>query len=497
MAIADSICWTLGNGQTASRLTSFNGQSYGYGDSGPFHAVDRIGGSDRFDYNANGNMVKRNKGLAGQQSFVWDAQNRLSQVQDNNGNLVERYWYGGEGMRVKKMSGTTTTYTFFAHYEEEVTGVVTTTVSHYSFGGLRIAVKRGSDFYHLQGDHLGSNSLTTDGAGAAIATRADYAYGAERSSSGDLQTDRTFTGQESDASGLMYYNARYYDPALGTFVSPDSMVPEPGMVFDYNRLLYAWGNPFNNADPSGHCPSPAASNQYASRNIICVAGFIPTARSTGVGVWFLKAVDFKGDSRAFSSNSQDASRFAVWIDADTGEILQQFGQGTQHVNPFTGKEYGPLYLEARGPHGGPMGYIKNWYQGFTTITTSMDDDGSITLNYRVVCSSWLCGFPFDVDGEMTFTPNEFGSFDVQGKVDAFPNLEGYHHNNGRAPRTLFQIQNYGDDELENDRGDFWTAMGMNRFIRFRAIQEDPGEDNTLNFYMRHGQGPGKDVIIPH
>ena len=251
MAIADSICWTLGNGQTASRLTSFNGQSYGYGDSGPFHAVDRIGGSDRFDYDANGNMVKRNKGLAGQQTLVWDAQNRLSQVQDNNGDLLEQYWYDVDGARVKKISGSTTTYTFFSHYEEEVTGGVPTTVSHYSFGGLRIAVKRGSDLYHLHGDHLGSTSLTTDSARAATASRAYYAYGAERNSSGDLQTDRTFTGQKSDATGLMYYNARYYDPAVGTFISPDTIIPDPGLVVDYNRFLYARGNPLKFTDPSG------------------------------------------------------------------------------------------------------------------------------------------------------------------------------------------------------------------------------------------------------
>ena len=92
MAIADSICWTLGNDQTASRLTSFNGQSYSYGDAGPFHAVDRIGNADRFDYDANGNMTVRNKGLADQQTLVWDAENRLSQVQDNNGDLLEQYW---------------------------------------------------------------------------------------------------------------------------------------------------------------------------------------------------------------------------------------------------------------------------------------------------------------------------------------------------------------------------------------------------------------------
>ena len=61
----------------ANRLTAFNGQTYGYGDGGPYHAVDRIGGNDRFDYDANGNMTARNKGLASQQTLVWDAQNWL------------------------------------------------------------------------------------------------------------------------------------------------------------------------------------------------------------------------------------------------------------------------------------------------------------------------------------------------------------------------------------------------------------------------------------
>ena len=50
----------------------------------------------------------------------------------------------------------------------------------------------------------------------------------------------------------MYYNARYYDPALGTFVSPDTLVPDPGMVIDYNRFLYVRGNPLGYTDPSGH-----------------------------------------------------------------------------------------------------------------------------------------------------------------------------------------------------------------------------------------------------
>ena len=260
----------------ANRLTAFNGQQLGYGDAGPYHAVDRIGNADRFDYDANGNMTTRNKGLADQQTLVWNAENHLSEVQDSAGDMIERYWYDIGGSRVKKVSGSTTTYTLFGHYEEEVSGGSTTEIRHYSFGSLRIAVKRGSALYHstfwpervpltsrdlanipaeakkLHGDHLGSTSLTTLSS-TSVASRAYYAYGSERSASGDLQTDRTFTGQKSDASGLLYYNARYYDPALGTFISPDSLVPDPGRVINFNRFLYAKGNPLKYTDPSGHC----------------------------------------------------------------------------------------------------------------------------------------------------------------------------------------------------------------------------------------------------
>ena len=305
----------------ASRLTAFNGQAYGYGDSGPYHAVDRIAGADRFDYDANGNMTARNKGLSDQQTLVWDAENRLSQVQDSNGNLVERYWYGVEGMRVKKTRGSATTYTFFAQYEEEVTNGVTTAVSYYSFGGLRIAVKRGGTLYHLHGDHLGSTSLTTLSS-ATIASRAYNAYGSERSSSGDLQTDRTFTGQKRDATGLMYYNARYYDPALGAFISPDSLVPGAGQVISYNRFLYARGNPLKYTDPSG----------YASDSGGADAGECST-RECWEEEWYWKNRWY--ESRGFAYNPKTnhwdrpiLNRFAdveIWADyvVELGEKLQE------------------------------------------------------------------------------------------------------------------------------------------------------------------------------
>jgi RHS repeat-associated protein len=104
-------------------------------------------------------------------------------------------------------------------------------------------------------DCLGSNSVTTTDTGAINGSRVYYhAYGTTRAgNTADLKSDRTFTGQKQDGTGLLYYNARYYDPALGTFISPDTLVPDPGLVFDYNRYMYVRGNPLKYRDPSGHC----------------------------------------------------------------------------------------------------------------------------------------------------------------------------------------------------------------------------------------------------
>ncbi len=44
-------------------------------------------------------------------------------------------------------------------------------------------------------------------------------------SGGVSQTSLNYTGQRLDATGLLYYHARYYDPSLARFISPDSIVP--------------------------------------------------------------------------------------------------------------------------------------------------------------------------------------------------------------------------------------------------------------------------------
>jgi hypothetical protein len=53
---------------------------------------------------------------------------------------------------------------------------------------------------------------------------------------------------------LYYYNARYYDPHLGRFIQPDTLVPDPLNPQAWNRFSYCYNNPVSYVDPSGHDP---------------------------------------------------------------------------------------------------------------------------------------------------------------------------------------------------------------------------------------------------
>ena len=94
----------------------------------------------------------------------------------------------------------------------------------------------------------------TDDTGAAVYEASYDSWGNVRASTGTADTDRLYTGQRFDsATGLYYYNARYYDPTLARFISPDTIVPGVGDPQAWNRYAYVLGNPLRYTDPSGHC----------------------------------------------------------------------------------------------------------------------------------------------------------------------------------------------------------------------------------------------------
>jgi RHS repeat-associated protein len=98
-------------------------------------------------------------------------------------------------------------------------------------------------------------------AGSAITQRFD-AWGNLLQATGNIPT-YGYTGREPDASGLIFYRARYYHPGLGRFISRDPI----GMQGGINPYAYAGGNPVLYNDPSGLFVSNAANtiNNYAGQ----------------------------------------------------------------------------------------------------------------------------------------------------------------------------------------------------------------------------------------
>lgn len=52
-------------------------------------------------------------------------------------------------------------------------------------------------------------------------------------------------------SGFYYLNSRYYDPAIGRFISPDSYINANGDLLGFNMYAYCGNNPVIFADYSG------------------------------------------------------------------------------------------------------------------------------------------------------------------------------------------------------------------------------------------------------
>ncbi len=211
--------------------------------AGP-HAV-LSAGTSAYGYDYNGDMTAR-----GGQTLSYDVENRLSAVTGAGVDLA--FAYNAIGLRKEKRNVTGGTSMYYVGDDYEINGSATT--KYLSVGG-RLAAKRvsngtGWDTYWIHPDERGSVNAISDSEAAEVKRIKYRAYGEVLSSTGKHAESRGYIGQRRDETGLMYLHARYYDPALSRFVSPDPMVS--GIAGDgLNRYAYAVNDPVNYADPSG------------------------------------------------------------------------------------------------------------------------------------------------------------------------------------------------------------------------------------------------------
>jgi RHS repeat-associated protein len=137
------------------------------------------------------------------------------------------------------------TTTYVGNYYEETGGTAT---KYYYAGTQRVAMRVGNTLHYLFSDHLGSTSLTTDATGVKVSELRYKPWGEVRQPANGHNpgpSDYTFTGQYShvDDFGLLFYNARWYDPALGRFAQADTIIPGAGDPQAWDRYAYVKNSP--------------------------------------------------------------------------------------------------------------------------------------------------------------------------------------------------------------------------------------------------------------
>ena len=113
-------------------------------------------------------------------------------------------------------------------------------------------VARAGTHHYYYTDPQGTVLAKADASGAIIATY-DYApYGTAVASMSPAPNGPGYTGHVNDPdTGLVYMQARYYDPEMGRFLSVDPIGLGASFSSSFNRYSYAFNNPVVLSDPTG------------------------------------------------------------------------------------------------------------------------------------------------------------------------------------------------------------------------------------------------------
>jgi len=162
----------------------------------------------------------------------------------------------------------------------EYDGSSGTALASYVLGGTGLVsqTQSGTTSYFLQNGQ-GSTSGLTNGSGGLSDTYSYTAFGELFDQSGTTDNNYLYTGQQFDSlTGLYSLRARYYNPALGRFLSQDTHPYNFGNPVELNRYVYTGNNPINAMDPSGHL---AAENvflgSFSLGRTVTIAAILVTA----------------------------------------------------------------------------------------------------------------------------------------------------------------------------------------------------------------------------
>jgi len=246
-------------------------------------------GDFRRGFDGDGNLLKLQPG----QALAWDLRNQLGEVRpvvrDSGVNDRERYVYGADGMRLRKVRETLAhARTLIAETRYlpnlelrnysgtgEVLQVINVQAGRSSVRVLHWESETPKDAandqyrYHLN-DHLGSCTLELDDDGEVISQERYHPYGTTAWFAGRGEVEASYrtvrySGKERDATGLYYYGFRYYVAGWQRWLNPDPA----GEVDGLNFYRMVRNNPARWFDEYGLSPDtpPALRRKSSIENI--------------------------------------------------------------------------------------------------------------------------------------------------------------------------------------------------------------------------------------
>lgn len=314
------------------------------------------------DYDAQGNLKriyqKPTTGTPVTIYLEYDAFGRVIQSTNGATGTVEKYHYSAEGLRilVEEYAGTTLAKTrinlyndarqLVSQYEKPAAGAVAWKRDIFHLGTREAAEVDAAGMHVTQVDHLGSPRVITGPSGALEGTQKYLPFGELLEQSGTFKTAKGFTNHEqTEASGLIYMQARFYLPWYGRFASPDPALDQHFTESQsWNIYAYVRNNPVMSTDPTGMFDTPKDLDVQDTS-----AGKSPTSQAQGDGQQQgEKAADNGQKAEANPANNQKTG-------AQTGDDkgVKVFEVGHHSTHEGTGADVKALHAS------GSVGVDKN------------------------------------------------------------------------------------------------------------------------------------------
>lgn len=241
-----------GDGDLTSQVLGTYSLTYGYDAS---NRLSTVSGSKNqaFTYDVYGNVTSN-----GSTSFTYDDAPVLRCA--NCASNPIQYTYDGANIQVKTTKGAITNYSFYAG-NGDLLGIYDAAgspIKEYAYlAGKAIAMYAASGavstYYHF--DPAGSPIAATDTNGAVLWRENYRPYGDRLKVQDGGSNTLWFAGKVQDVTtGLSYFGARFYDPALGRFMAVDPAGFVDTNLHSFNRYGYGNNNPLKFLDPDGNEP---------------------------------------------------------------------------------------------------------------------------------------------------------------------------------------------------------------------------------------------------